>query len=154
MAVRDTVGVEPLVIRPRKARVACWIAAVVVALAFIALAFTLTGATDGGGQFEPADQGAMAGLGLLAAGAILLFTRPMVRADEKGVRVRNVIGSYDLPWQVVRAVRFERGASWASLELQDDDEVSVMAIQAVDKEDAVTAVRSLRAMLAAVNHAD
>ncbi|GLZ75233.1 membrane protein [Actinorhabdospora filicis] len=154
MAVRETVSVEPLVIRPRKARVACWIAAVAVALVFTGLAFTLTGETDGGGQFEPVDQIAMVGLGLLGAAVILLFTRPLIRADENGVHVRNVIGSYDLPWQVVRAVRFNRGASWASLELQDDDEVSLMAIQAVDKENAVAAVRSLRAMLAAVNDAD
>ncbi|MEV0648814.1 PH domain-containing protein [Phytomonospora sp. NPDC050363] len=139
---------ETVTFRPRRARRACWIAAVVVVVAFSLLAIGLTGPTDGGGVFEPADQVAMVVLGLLGAALILLFTRPVIRADAKGVHVRNVVGGYDLPWQVVRAVRFERGASWASLELEDDDEVSVMAIQAVDKGEAVEAVRTLRAMLA------
>ncbi|MBX6721880.1 MAG: PH domain-containing protein, partial [Dactylosporangium sp.] len=59
----------------------------------------------------------------------------------------NVIGGYELPWEVVRAVRFERGAPWVSLELVDDDLVAVMAIQRADKEHAVAAARALRAML-------
>ncbi|GIG70151.1 PH domain-containing protein [Phytomonospora endophytica] len=149
--VEETQGVdriEPVVFRPRKARRACWIAAGTVVVVFFLLALGLTGPTDGGGVFEPADQFAMAILGLLGAGLILLFTRPLIKADAKGVHVRNVVGNYDLPWEVVRAVRFERGSSWASLELEDDDEVSVMAIQAVDKGEAVAAVRRLRAMLA------
>ncbi|HEY1180170.1 MAG TPA: PH domain-containing protein [Phytomonospora sp.] len=145
----DVDRIEPVVFRPRKARRACWIAAAVVVVVFFLLALGLTGPTDGGGVFEPADQFAMAILGLLGAGLILLFTRPMIRADAEGVHVRNVVGNYDLPWEVVRAVRFERGSSWASLELEDDDEVSVMAIQAVDKAEAIAAVRHLRAMLAA-----
>lgn len=139
----------PVVYRPRKARRACWIAASAVVVAFFLLSLGLTGPTDGGGVFEPADQVAMTILGLLGAGLILLFTRPMIRADAEGVHVRNVVGTFDLPWQVIRAVRFERGSSWASLELEDDDEVSVMAIQAVDKAEAVAAVRHLRALLAA-----
>ena len=146
---RDVEKTEPVVYRPRKARRACWIAAAVVVVVFVLLALGLTGPTDGGGVFEPADQFAMGILGLLGAGLILLFTRPLIRADAEGVHVRNVVGNYDLPWQVIRAVRFERGSSWASLELEDDDEVSVMAIQAVDKGEAVAAVRHLRALLAA-----
>ena len=47
---------------------------------------------------------------------------------------------------MVRAVRFGRGAPWATLELQDDDVVSVMAVQAADKEYAVEAIRVLRAL--------
>ena len=46
--------------------------------------------------------------------------------------------------EVVTAVAFPPGASWAQLELADDDMVSVMAIQAVDKDRAVAAVRRLR----------
>jgi hypothetical protein len=145
----------PVVFRPRRIRRVCWVLAPVVVVAFAALATALTGPTgtgatgEGSGVFQRSDQIAMIGLGLLAAAAILLFTRPKVTADANGIKIRNVIGGYDLPWQIVRAVRFERGNPWASLELLDDDIVAVMAIQAVDKEYAVAGVRALRALLAA-----
>jgi hypothetical protein len=80
------------------------------------------------------------GLGMLA------FTRPRVRADAEGVHVRNVVGGYDLPWSVVRAVRFDRSSPWATLELHDDETVSIHALQAADKEYAVEGVRVLRAL--------
>ena len=85
-------------------------------------------------------------LGVLAAGGSLLLARPSLEADESGVRVRNLFGVVDLPWAVIRGVRFNRGAPWVALDLQDDDVVSVLAIQAADKEHAVRAVRDLRAM--------
>jgi hypothetical protein len=86
----------------------------------------------------------MIGLGVCGALAALAFARPRVRGTEDGIWVRNVFGTYELPWSAVRAVRFERGHAWATLELIDDDTLSVLAIQAVDKEYAVAAVRGLR----------
>lgn len=124
----------------------CWIAAVAVVLVFSAVATALRGETEGGGMFGFADQVAMVGLGLLGAGAILAFTRPRVEADRDGIRVRNVVGSYTLPWDVVREVRFARGAPWASLELVNDDLLPLMAVQAADKDYALAAVRQLRAL--------
>jgi hypothetical protein len=133
--------------KPRRSRIVCWASAGAVLVVFTAVSFGLRGATgDGPGAFQTGDQWAMVGLGVLAAGGILLFTRPWVEADRAGIRVRNVIGGYELPWEVVRAVRFGRGAAWATLDLQDDDVVAVMAVQSADKEYAVTAVRSLRAL--------
>ncbi len=78
-----------------------------------------------------------------------MFTRPRVAADARGIRIRNVFGSYDLPWDVVRSIEFRRGSPWASLELENDDVVAIMAVQATDKDYAVAAVRGLRALLAA-----
>jgi Bacterial PH domain len=133
--------------RPRKARVVGWVAAVAVVVIFTLVSFGLHGATDSGrGVFQTGDQVAMIILGVLLALGILMFTRPRVEADDTGIRVRNVFGGYELPWQVVRSVRFGRGAPWATLELQDDDVVSVMAVQAADKQYAVEAVRALRAL--------
>lgn len=60
------------------------------------------------------------------------------------MRVRNIIGSYELPWEVVRGIRFDRGAPWAALELYDDDLLPVVALQAADKQHAVDGVRALR----------
>ena len=128
----------------------CGVAAGAVLVVFTAVGTALRGSTgEGDAMFRPGDQAAMIGIGVLAALAILAFTRPRVEADAKGIRVRNLIGGYDLPWEVVRAVRFDRGSPWASLELQDDDVVQVMAVQVMDKEYAVESVRALRAMLAA-----
>ena len=123
-----------------------------VVVFFAILAALLRGPVGGGpeaGVFHGGDQVAMVVLGLLIAGAILLFTRPRVVADTRHIEVRNVIGSHDVPWAVVRRIVFERGNPWVSLELADDDMLAVMAVQAADKEHAVAAVRALRALHAA-----
>ncbi|WP_018215008.1 PH domain-containing protein [Salinispora vitiensis] len=136
---------EAFRIRPRRIRLVCWASAVALVLLFTVLATSLHGATGSGyGSFQRGDQLGMVGLGVLGALAFLLFTRPRVEADAQRVRVQNVIGSYELPWELVRGVRFDRGAPWASLELHDDDLVPMLALQAADKELAVDAVRRLR----------
>ncbi|ADD42722.1 PH domain-containing protein [Stackebrandtia nassauensis] len=140
-------GVE-LVASPRKTTIACWIGAVLVLAVCVVAATAMGGKTEGGGVFHSADAYAMVGLGVLAALGILTFARPRVWADEHKVRVRNLFGSTEVPWQIVESVRFPRGASWAMLELADDDVIAVMAIQSVDKDRAVAAVRRLRELLA------
>jgi hypothetical protein len=121
-----------------------------VVVIFTAVGLALHGRTDSGtGVFGTADQVAMICLGVVGALGILLFTRPRVEADARGIRVRNLVGGYDLPWNVVRSIQFGRGAPWATLELQDDDLVSMMAVQAADKQYAVATVRALRTLLAA-----
>jgi hypothetical protein len=133
--------------RPQRARVIAYVLALVVVVVFTLIAFGLHGKTgDGPGYFQRGDQAAMIGLGLCAALGILLMARPKVEADERGVRVRNIIGSYDLPWETVRAVSFGRGAPWLTLDLHDDERVAVMAVQMADKDYAVRAARALRAL--------
>jgi hypothetical protein len=145
---------DSISIRPHRIRRVCWVAAPVVVVFFVVLGALLTGSTgEGDGVFQRSDQVAMMTLGLFAAAGILLLARPKVTADEHHIVIRNVIGGYDLPWAVVRAVRFERGNPWATLELEDDDVVAVMALQATDKDHAVAGVRSLRALLAAARQA-
>ena len=136
--------------RPRRIRVVAAVLAPLVVVFFTVLSFGLKGSTgDGYGQFRAGDRGAMIGLGVLAALGVLAFTRPRVVADATGVRIRNLIGGYELPWSVVRAIRFDRHSPWAMLELQDDETVPVHALQATDKEYAVSGVRALRALHAA-----
>jgi hypothetical protein len=138
---------ESVIARPRRARIVCWVAAPVVLIVFVLIANGLHGRTgDGPGTFQRGDQIAMIGLGVLAALGVLMFTRPRVVADADRIRVRNVFGSYELPWEIVRAVTFGRGAPWLTLDLYDDDVVAVMAIQAADKDYAVRAARELRAL--------
>lgn len=131
--------------KPRRIRLVCWVSAAALLVLFSAMAVSLSGPTGNGyGNFQRGDGIALAGLGVFLSLGALAFTRPRVEADGRGVRVRNLIGSYDVPWEVVRGVRFDRGAPWASLELHDDDLLPVLALQAVDKDHAVHGVRALR----------
>lgn len=127
-----------------------WVAAAVTVVFFAVVATALTGLTgEGAAVFQRGDQAAMIGLGFAFGLGILTFARPRLEADAQSIKIKNMIGGYELPWEVVRAVRFDRHSAWASLELADDDLVAVMAIQRADKQHAVEAVRQLRAMLAA-----
>ncbi|WP_091087492.1 PH domain-containing protein [Micromonospora nigra] len=138
-------AVEPVRVKPRRVRLVCWVSAAALLVLFGAMAVSLSGSTGNGyGTFQRGDGVALAGLGVLFSLGVLAFTRPRVEADGRGVRVRNLIGWSEVPWEVVRGVRFDRGAPWASLELHDDELLPVLALQAVDKDHAVDGVRALR----------
>jgi hypothetical protein len=134
---------------PRVLRLVCGgVAAAVLAVSVVVAVF-LTSSSTGVVSFHTSDQVAMIGLGLLLAVGILLLARPRVDADDTGVRVRNILGSHDLPWSAVRSVRFDRKSSWATLLLVTGEEVAVLAVQSADGERAVAATEGLRALLAA-----
>ena len=117
-----------LVVHPRRIRWVAVATAVAVVVVFTVVAVLLRG--DGTGvSFRPADQGAMIVLGLLLAAGALLLARPRLRVTPDGVAVRNVLGERLFGWDLVRDVSFPDGASFARLELPDDEYVSVMAIQ-------------------------
>ena len=139
----------PVDSRPVRLTRVCWGVAALVMVVFVAVAIGLGTATTGDAAFRVGDQIAMVVLGALIAGAVLGFTRPRVHADLEGVRIRNVIGEKLVPWQVIRAVRMDDGAPWASLDLQDDDTLALFAIQSNDGDRAVDAVLGMRALLAA-----
>lgn len=142
----------PVVSRPRVLQRVVWGLVVVVMIVFTGVAVAL-GRTSGGASFRLADQLAMVGLGALLSAAALTLTRARVVADLQGVRIRNVLGDRQVPWQVVREVRMDPGASWASLELHDDDTLALLGIQSNDGDRAVEAVLGLRALLHASRRA-
>ena len=98
--------------------------------------------------FQTADQVAIALLGAVIAGAVLMFARPRLRVGASGVAVRNLLGYRLIPWSDVVDVSFPRGARWARVDLPDDEYIPVMAIQAVDKDRAVEAMDNVRNLLA------
>ena len=141
--------IKPVTYRPLKIR---WVAvplAVGVALLFTVLSFGLHGSAgfDNSGTFQRGDQAAMIGLGVLIGLGILTFCRPKVTADADHIKIRNVIGGYDLPWSVVRKVRFDRNSPWAQLELHDDETVALLALQTNDGEETIDDVLALRKLL-------
>ena len=132
-----------LVVRPRRAMIMCSVLAVALLAVFVVVAVLLrTG--DTGVRFQRSDQAAMVGIGILLAAGVMLFAIARVRADEDGIEVRNVLITRRFAWSDVLSVSFPDGASWARLELPDDEYQAVMAVQAVDRDRAVEAVRALR----------
>lgn len=142
------VTTETLVVRPRKLLIAAWVGAVVILALFAVIAVLLTGVYTGV-YFRFADQVAVMLIGLFIAGGLLLVARPRVRADADGIEVRNIVSTRYLAWGDVVRIAFPDGASWARLDLADDEYLHVMAIQAVDGERSVVAMRELRALHAA-----
>ena len=132
-----------LVIRPRRALIMCSVLAVALLAVFVVVAVLLRNG-DTGVRFQRSDQVAMVGIGILLACGVMLFAIARVRADAEGIEVRNVLITRRFAWSEVLSVSFPDGASWARLELPDDEYHAVMAVQAVDRDRAVEAVRALR----------
>jgi len=135
--------VTELVLRPHRLRRVAVVCAVLIVAVFSTVAVLLRGDRTGV-YFRLSDQVAMVIFGLLLAGAVLLLARPRLRAGAQGIGVRNVLGERMFPWPLVREVSFPDGASFARVELPDDEYVTVMAIQASDGARAVEAIRALR----------
>jgi hypothetical protein len=130
------------------------LAGAVVVAVMVVVAAGLKETTNTVVTYRTSDQFAIVGLGLVIAAGLVFLGRSRVDADATGVRVRNVVVHHQLPWQAVRAVRFERKSAWASLLLENGDEVSLLAVQAVDGEHAVRAVEGLRALRTAARASD
>jgi hypothetical protein len=135
-------------------RLALALAGAVVVAVMVVVAAGLKETTNTVVTYRTSDQLAIVGLGLVLAAGLVFLGRSRVDADAAGVRVRNVVVHHELPWQAVRAVRFDRKSAWASLVLENGDEVSLLAVQAVDKEHAVRAVEGLRALRTAARASD
>ncbi|MCU1600302.1 MAG: hypothetical protein JWO22_1011 [Frankiales bacterium] len=131
-------------VRPRRLARVCWTATALVVVAFGVLALLLP---EGGDDVGVGDQVSFFVFGLLLAAGLVAFTRFRVRADAGGIRVRNVLGERYFPWGVVVSVDLPRGASWAQLELHDDETVALLALQANDGDATIDAVLALRKLL-------
>jgi hypothetical protein len=135
-----------LQVRPHLTPYFAYGAAIVIVAVHVAVGALLKAASTGV-VFQTADQVAMAGLGVVIAGAILLFARPRLRAGKAGVAVRNILGEKVIPWSDVDGISFPAGARWARVDLPDDEYIPLMAIQRVDKERAVQAMEALRELM-------
>lgn len=135
-----------LQVRPHLTPYFAYGAAVLILTAHIAVGALLK-ARSTGVVFQTADQVAIAGLGVVFAGAALLFARPRLRAGKDGLAVRNMLGEKVIAWPDIVDVSFPPGARWARVDLADDEYFPLMAIQAVDKERAVAAMDSVRELL-------
>jgi hypothetical protein len=139
---------------PRRMRIALALAAAAVVVLMVLAGIYLRPPAGGVVVFRTSDQYAIAGLGLLLGAGLLFLGRSRVDADEAGIRVLNIVVQREFPWSAVRAVRFDRKSAWASLLLENDDEVAVLALQIFDGHRTVTAIEGLRALHAAARAAE
>ena len=136
---------QPLVVRPHRVRLIVIPVAVALVVVFTVVGLLLQSGSTGV-QFDMVDKASLIAIGVVLACGALVFIRPKVVADEEGVAVRNAFFGQQVPWTIIRAVSFPDGAPWARLELPADEYVPVVAIQAMDGERAVAAIRELRAL--------
>jgi hypothetical protein len=132
-------------IKPYRTPIFAYGAAFVLIVAHITIGALLKmGST--GVYFQTADQIAIGLLGVILAGAVLMFARPRLRVGAAGLAVRNLVSYRLIPWSDVVGVSFPVGARWARVDLPDDEYIPVMAIQAIDKGRAVDAMDQVRAL--------
>ncbi|MFV0534462.1 MAG: PH domain-containing protein [Cumulibacter sp.] len=137
-----------LIARPRKLIIWSAIAAVVIALVFIIMGVMLK-RSEAGTIFTLGDQIGIGGVGIILAAGCLMFTRPRVWANSTHITVRNVFQTTTLPWEVVRDVGVSQGSAWGLLDLQDDDQLSMLGLQVADGQSAVDGMHRLRELHAA-----
>lgn len=132
-----------LIVRPRRISIYGTIAAAAVLGSMILLGILLRGTNDGV-SFRTFDQVGLISVGVAGAAGIMLVARPRLKADARGIAVRNVIGETYFPWAVVVRIAFPPGSHWAQVVLADDETHPLLAIQAMDEQRAVDALRALR----------
>jgi PH (Pleckstrin Homology) domain-containing protein len=134
-------------LRPHRSPLFIYAAAFLIAAAHIVVGLLLK-IKSSGVIFHTSDQVAIALLGLVIAGAVLLFARPRLRVGPSGLSVRNLLCDRMVGWSEVVGLSFPPGSRWARIELPHDEYIPLMAIQAVDKERAVDAMDTVRSLLA------
>ncbi len=130
-------------VRPR---ITAWVGAASAGLLLVLFVVggILLRASSTGVYFDFVDQGAVVVVGIVLALVLLVLTRPRVRAGADGVRVRNLFGEQQIPWEVVHGVSYPDRSVWPRLELPDDEYIPLTAIQSFDGAHAADAVEKLR----------
>ncbi len=105
---------------------------------------TFTFGDNGVRNVGAADQWSIMLIGVIAAGGILLLTRPRVRVGHRGVGVRNLIAERFFAWDEIEGISYPERGSSAWLEFPQDEHVPVLAIRIGDGEQAVTAMERVR----------
>lgn len=129
--------------RPRRGRVLPLVMAGVALVVCVAVAVGMGAA----GQWRLGDQLLLVGLGLALAAFLWRYASIRAVPDAGGLVVRNLLLTRRVAWDDVVEVRFPEGAPWVSLELADDDELAVMAVQRADGDLAHAEARRLAGLV-------
>jgi hypothetical protein len=130
-----------------------WSCAAFVFAAFVVNALVMKHA-NAGASFGDKDQVATAVIGFILGGLFVMLTRPALVADTEAVRLRSFLGGYRVvPWELVVRVEFPGNVRFARLVLPGEETLAIYAIQRLDREYAVEAMRGLRRLHAATHPA-
>ena len=114
--------------RPRRGRVLPLVMAAIAVAVCTVVAIGMGAA----GPWNLGDQLALVGLGLALAAFLGRYASIKAVPEAAGLRVRNLLLTRTVAWDEIIEVRFPDGAPWVTLELDDADELAVMAIQRAD----------------------
>ncbi|HET7823437.1 MAG TPA: PH domain-containing protein [Ornithinibacter sp.] len=114
--------------RPRRGRVLPLVMAGVAVVVCTVVAIGM----GAGGVWQVGDQLALVGLGLALAAFLGRYASIKAVPDGDGLTVRNLMLTRTVTWDEIIEVRFPDGAPWVTVELDDGDELAVMAIQRAD----------------------
>jgi len=119
---------EQAAFRPRRGRILPLVLATIAVVVCTIVAIGMGAA----GEWQVGDQLALVGLGLGLAAFLGRYASIKAVPDGSGLMVRNLMLTRTVAWDEVIEVRFPDGAPWVTLELDDGDELAVMAIQRAD----------------------
>jgi hypothetical protein len=114
--------------RPRRGRILPLVMATIAVVVCTVVAIGMGAA----GEWQVGDQLALVGLGLGLAAFLGRYASIKAVPDGQGLTVRNLMLTRTVSWDEILEVRFPDGAPWVTLELDDTDELAVMAIQRAD----------------------
>lgn len=142
------VSADAVTARPQLMSRVSWACAAVVLAVFLVTAAVMKRA-NAGATFGLKDQLGTVVVGVIIAGLFLMGTRPRLAADAESVRLRSFLGGWrTVPWELVVRVEFPSNVRFARLVLPGEETLAIYAVQRLDREYAVEAMRGLRALYA------
>lgn len=132
--------------RPRWARVVGAALAVIVVASVVTLFVVVE--PNAATQLGLEDYGLVLAVAAIFLGVLWRQSTVSATPSERGVAVRNLMGTTRLEWAQIVSVRFSADRAWAQLDLADGDQIAVMAIQSADGERARRAAKRLAALVA------
>jgi hypothetical protein len=135
---------EKVTARPQLMSRIGWVCAAVVFAVFLITALVMKHA-NAGASFTDKDQIGTVVIGIILGGMFIMLTRPAVVADTEAVRLRSFLGGWRVvPWELVVRVEFPSNVRFARLVLPGEETLAIYAVQRLDREYAVEAMRGLR----------
>lgn len=135
------------VFRPRRTRLASVVAASAIVVGFVILALTIP--KGGNTGWTTMDSIAMVAFGCLIAAFVLRYARICAIPSRTGLEVRNLVRTQRLDWAEIVGAQFGGGAPWLLLDLDNTEQLAVMAIQRSDGERGTQEAQRLAALIEA-----
>jgi len=146
-AAGDPATALPHTWRPFGVRIAVWVLGTMLVVLFGAVWIGI--GDDARAEFTLFQRGTLVLMGVLLFGSWFGLVRSCVTARKGGLTVVNGYRTRTYEWSQVISVSLRRGGPWGTLDLSDGTTVSLIGVQGSDGQRARTAIREIRATIAA-----